>query len=81
MRATRKGDRVMSSQTYQDRLLTCVDCGQDFQWKASEQEFFAQRGFHQPKRCKACKQVKKERTGGDAGRAGGGQYGNGNRAT
>ena len=41
---------------FQDRSLTCVDCGSEFVWTAGEQLFFADKQFkNEPKRCKACK--------------------------
>ena len=41
---------------FQDKSLTCVDCGEDFTWTAGEQLFFADKQFkNEPKRCKACK--------------------------
>ena len=41
---------------FQDRVLTCVDCGAEFVWTAGEQQFFADKNFkNEPKRCKACK--------------------------
>ena len=41
---------------FQDRILTCVDCGTEFIWTAGEQQFFADKNFkNEPKRCKACK--------------------------
>jgi len=55
----------------QDRTLTCRDCGQEFTFTASEQEFFAQRGFmNDPSRCPECRAVRKARMG-DTGRSGG----------
>ena len=37
---------------YQDRYLTCRDCGNEFVFSASEQEFFAEKGFaNDPGRC------------------------------
>lgn len=30
---------------YQDKILNCRDCGNDFNFSASEQEFFAEKGF------------------------------------
>lgn len=45
---------------FQDKTLTCVDCGQTFVFTAGEQEFFAQKGFQNaPKRCKSCKAAKR----------------------
>jgi len=41
---------------FQDKSLTCVDCGAEFVWTAGEQLFFADKQFkNEPKRCKACK--------------------------
>ena len=34
-----------------DKTLTCSDCGQPFTFTASEQEFYAERGFTEPRRC------------------------------
>ena len=45
------------------RILVCVDCGEEFVFTTSAQEYFEQKGFNQsPKRCKSChSQFKKER--------------------
>ena len=41
---------------FMDRLLTCVDCGQQFVFTAGEQLFFLDKQFkNDPKRCKPCK--------------------------
>ncbi|MFC1998308.1 zinc-ribbon domain containing protein [Chloroflexota bacterium] len=46
---------------YDDKTINCIDCGQDFTFTASEQEFFASKGFeNEPKRCPACRRAKKE---------------------
>lgn len=55
------------SAEFQDQTITCVDCGQQFTWSAGEQEFYRQKGFSSPKRCKACKQAKKAERGGESG--------------
>ena len=34
-----------------DKTLTCADCGQEFTFTASEQDFYAERGFTEPRRC------------------------------
>ncbi len=50
---------------FQDKTLTCVDCGQAFVFTTGEQEFFAQKGFqNEPKRCKGCKSAKRSAAGG-----------------
>lgn len=50
---------------FQDRTLTCVDCGAEFVWTAGEQLFFADKNFkNEPKRCKACKAKRASRPAG-----------------
>ena len=63
--------------SYQDRTLTCVDCGQPFIWTAGEQEFYAQRGLTiEPRRCPDCRRARKSQQSG-GGYASGGGYGGG----
>jgi CxxC-x17-CxxC domain-containing protein len=41
---------------FQDKVLRCIDCGNDFIFTAGEQLFFHDKQFkNEPKRCKACK--------------------------
>lgn len=55
---------------YQDRYLTCRDCGAEFAFSASEQEFFAEKGFtNDPGRCPECRAARKQRTRGDNNRS------------
>ena len=42
-----------------DRTLYCVDCCQKFTWTASEQTFYRDRQFKDPKRCKGCRFAKR----------------------
>lgn len=52
---------------YQDKTLTCRDCGDDFVFSASEQEFFAEKGFtNEPGRCPSCRAARKQRNGGSS---------------
>lgn len=45
---------------YQDKTLTCRECGQEFTFTASEQAFYAEKGFqNEPQRCKACRDKRK----------------------
>ena len=45
---------------YEDKELTCKDCGKTFVFTAGEQEFYAEKGFqNQPQRCKDCRQARK----------------------
>jgi CxxC-x17-CxxC domain-containing protein len=47
-----------------DKTLTCRDCGREFVFSASEQEFYAQKGFmNEPSRCPECRSARKARTG------------------
>ena len=64
---------------YSDKNLTCADCGQEFVFTASEQDFYAQRGFTEPRRCPSCRASRKAaRAGGsEGGGAGYGGYGAG----
>ena len=55
----------------QDRLITCVDCGQEFTFTVGEQEFYRDRGLtNAPTRCKSCREKRKGQRGA-AGGAGG----------
>jgi len=57
--------------TYQDKQITCVECGQPFVFTAREQEFFASKGYaNEPKRCLTCRQ-KRRASSPDAAAAGG----------
>jgi CxxC-x17-CxxC domain-containing protein len=58
--------------TYEDRNLTCVECGSEFVFSADDQEFHASRGYQDPKRCPSCRQAR--RSGGGGGGYGGGGY-------
>lgn len=57
---------------YQDKTLVCKDCGKEFTWTASEQEFYASKGFqNQPLRCPEDRRAKKARMEGRGGFGGG----------
>ncbi len=49
---------------YEERTLTCVECGSEFVFSVDDQEFHAQRGYQDPKRCPSCRQA---RRGGSRG--------------
>jgi CxxC-x17-CxxC domain-containing protein len=62
-----------------DRSLTCADCGQEFIFTESEQSFYAERGFSEPRRCASCRAARKasrDERDGRSSSAGSG-YGNG----
>jgi CxxC-x17-CxxC domain-containing protein len=47
---------------YQDKTLVCKDCGREFSFSASEQEFFASKGYeNEPTRCPACRSARRGR--------------------
>lgn len=52
-----------------DLLLMCSDCGQEFVFTAGEQQFFQERGYSSPRRCKPCRQAKQASAGGGGGHA------------
>lgn len=53
---------------FNDKILTCRDCGQEFVFSASEQEFFAEKGFtNEPGRCPQCRAAKKAQTRSSGG--------------
>jgi len=51
-----------------DKTINCRECKQDFTFTEGEQDFYAQRDFAEPKRCKPCRDARKarrrEKTGG-----------------
>ncbi len=64
---------------YTDRILSCVDCSQEFAFTSSEQEFYAQRQFSEPRRCPSCRASRKAARGDSGGgySSGGSSYGSG----
>ncbi len=66
---------------YADKVLTCADCSQEFVFTGREQEFYATRGFSEPRRCGSCRASRKAARGDSGGgySAGGGGTSFGNR--
>ena len=62
---------------YSDKNLTCADCGQEFVFTASEQDFYAQRGFTEPRRCASCRASRKAARNSESGGSSYGGYGAG----
>ena len=52
---------------YNDKNLTCSDCGQEFVFTASEQDFYAPRGFTEPRRCASGRASRKAARNSDGG--------------
>jgi CxxC-x17-CxxC domain-containing protein len=62
-----------------DKVLTCADCSSEFVFSASEQEFFAERQFSEPRRCPSCRAVRKLSRGGSGDPARDGGFSGGSR--
>jgi CxxC-x17-CxxC domain-containing protein len=46
---------------YQDKILVCKECGKEFIFSASEQEFYDSKGFkNEPSRCPECRAARKQ---------------------
>jgi CxxC-x17-CxxC domain-containing protein len=54
---------------FEDRTLVCADCGSQFTFSASDQEFHSSRGYQDPKRCPDCRQARRTERGGSSGYA------------
>jgi len=48
----------------EDKTLECVECGEEFVFSADEQQFYMEKGFSEPKRCKPCRAKMKAARGG-----------------
>lgn len=67
---------------FEDKLIVCEDCSQEFVHSAEDQTRYAERGFtHDPKRCRECREKRKTQSAGARGRRpsrpGGGRRGGG----
>lgn len=59
---------------FEDKSLVCADCGMEFSFTASEQEFYASKGFtNEPRRCPSCRSARKQERYGGGGYGGGGR--------
>jgi hypothetical protein len=45
---------------FTDKEITCTDCGGPFVFTAGEQAFFKAKSYTDPKRCKPCRDAKKQ---------------------
>jgi hypothetical protein len=43
-----------------DIEIQCSDCGKMFVFTVGEQKFYKQNGYQNPKRCKTCRQQRKQ---------------------
>lgn len=45
---------------FEDKVLVCKDCGQEFTFTAGEQEFYHEKGLENaPSRCRSCRASRK----------------------
>ena len=58
---------------FQDKTLTCRDCGRDFVFTSGEQQFYQSRGLvNEPGRCPECRAARKSQRGDGGGYSSGG---------
>lgn len=52
---------------FEGKTLVCRECGAEFVFTASEQQFYADKGFqNEPGRCPACRAARRAQNGGGA---------------
>ncbi len=44
-----------------DITIVCKDCGKEFVFSERDQQFYQEKGFTQPVRCKECRQIRKQK--------------------
>ena len=45
---------------YEEKRITCLECGKEMIFSVEEQEFYASKGFREaPKRCKECRRMRR----------------------
>lgn len=49
----------------EDKTIVCKDCGNEFTHTAGEQEFYKERQFSEPVRCKECRDKRKANSSRD----------------
>jgi hypothetical protein len=59
-----KGENVMNDVVttevvFTEKKITCADCGQEFIFTEGEQRYFWSKGLAEPKRCKACRVIRR----------------------
>ena len=53
---------------FEDKTLTCRECGAEFVFTASEQQFYADKGFqNEPGRCPSCRAARRQANGQNRG--------------
>jgi len=44
---------------FEDRSITCVECGQSFVFTADDQRYHLEKGYTDPKRCSGCRRARR----------------------
>jgi len=66
---------------FQDKMIVCEDCGKEFAHTVEDQKRYAERGFTaDPKRCRECRAIRKEKSTASKAGAGRGPGGGGGRS-
>lgn len=52
-----------------DEVIVCADCRTEFTFTESEAAFFASKGLSKPRRCKPCRQKRRDAKAADGGTA------------
>ena len=68
---------MYTSTTYSDKILSCVDCSQEFVFSATDQQFYAEKEFSEPRRCASCRAARKAARGESGGYSAGSSYSGG----
>jgi DNA repair exonuclease SbcCD ATPase subunit len=50
----------MEERKNSDKRIICRQCGREFVFSTAEQEFYEQKGWNQPRRCKECRAIKRD---------------------
>ena len=51
--------RIRVEDEKMDKKIICKDCGKEFVLTVGEQEWYKDKGFNDPVRCKECRQARK----------------------
>lgn len=51
----------MNKTESQDKVIICQDCGERFIFTVGEQQFFAEHQFTEPRRCRYCRQLLRQK--------------------
>ena len=51
----------------EDKKLICKECGDEFILTIDDQQFYAEKGFKEPKRCKDCRRLRRAKVIGPEG--------------